>query len=256
MSRKYLFAASALLLAAAAVVHFWGRLGEAPASTVTETTNPNAPDGNSTAAVPQTGLVPPLDLNLGVPADPNALPDVSVSPVKIIGPDGKYTTIRMTGAINYGEFAHGKRAFFDGHRGKVCASGCSYDQSPMKRLTSEEYHSLINQYAVQPMDGTSLALETLLHYGRQTRLMIAHEGTAPLDPARDQFLRNELRKTHVYVEIKLEDEYGNIRGSLPPTIVPLDRRHAFDVEMHDVQPIEESTGTVKRVGLDYLWTRL
>jgi hypothetical protein len=255
MSRSHLFAAAGVLLIAAALVHFVGGLGASrQAGSGPGETQPNEGEPKPASQL-QFGLVPPLDLHLDS-TDPDQLPDVSVSPVPIIGPNGQYTTIRMTGAINYGEFAHGKRAFFDGHRGKVCASGCAYDQSPVKKLTTKEYRELLQQYALQPMDESSLALERLLHYGRQTRLMIASEGTAPLDPARDQFLRNELRKTHVYVEIKLEDEYGKIRGSLPPTIVPLDRRHAFDVEMFDVQPIEESTGTVKRVGLDYLWTRL
>jgi len=51
------------------------------------------------------------------------------------------------------------------------------------------------------------------------------------------------------------DEAGEVRSWLPATRVPLDRRHEFDMEVHDVQRLITS-GTVKRVGLDHLWTRL
>ena len=37
--------------------------------------------------------------------------------------------------------------------------------------------------------------------------------------------------------------------------VPLDRRHEFDMQVNNVQPLITS-GTVKRVGLYHLWNRL
>jgi hypothetical protein len=200
------------------------------------------------------GLVPPLDLQLESPADPDTPPESAVSPFPVMGPKG-YTNVRIMGAINYGEFNHGARAYFDGHTGNVCASGCAYNAAPTPKLSKEKYRQLLEQFAREPMDASSFALESLLYFNRQTRVLMASEGTSPLDPAREAFLRSELQKTHAYIEIKMVDEYGVVRTSLPPTWVPLDRRHLFDMDETDLQDLETS-GTVKRVGLDYLWTRL
>jgi hypothetical protein len=46
-----------------------------------------------------------------------------------------------------------------------------------------------------------------------------------------------------------------VRSWLDPTEVPFDRRHVFEMEASGVQPLVTS-GTVKRVGLYHLWTRL
>ena len=105
------------------------------------------------------------------------------------------------------------------------------------------------------MDESSFALESLLYFGRQTQALLKEEGDWPLDPLRSDFLREQLRTTHAKIEIRLIDEHGEIRTWLPPTRVPFDRRHEFHMEVKNVQPLITS-GTVKRVGLYHLWTRL
>ena len=51
-----------------------------------------------------------------------------------------------------------------------------------------------------------------------------------------------------------EDGYDTSTEMMPER-VPLDRRHVFELTPADLQPLVAS-GTVKRVGLHHIWTRL
>jgi hypothetical protein len=147
------------------------------------------------------------------------------------------------------------RAVFEPHGEQVCASGCAVSRHPTEELTTHQFHQLLNQFAEQPISEDSNALETLLFFGRQTSELIDKQGTGSLDPWRAEFLRAELLQAHAKISIRVVDENGTVRTSLPPTRVPLDRRHVFSMDVNNVQPLVTS-GTVKRVGLYHLWTRL
>jgi hypothetical protein len=153
------------------------------------------------------------------------------------------------------QFVHGSRALFHPHGHEVCSSGCAVSRHPTGELTAPVFRGLLSQFAREPMDETSRAFETLLFYGPQAKKLLDSEGSAPLDPVRASVLRGELSRTHARIAIRVLDEHGAVRTSLPPTRVPLDRRHVFVMDTHKVQPLETS-GTVKRVGLYHLWNRL
>ena len=153
------------------------------------------------------------------------------------------------------DFNPDPRASFHPHGEEVCASGCAASNHPTEKLTREHFEQLLRRYTVEPMDETSLAFETLLYYGWQTREMMTGQSLSVLDPLREQVLRHELRRTHANISIRLVDDEGNVRASLPPTKVPLDRRHEFKMDTNRVQPLITS-GTIKRVGLYHIWTRL
>lgn len=152
-------------------------------------------------------------------------------------------------------FIHDDRAFFHPHGPEVCPSGCAASRHPTSELTGPRFRQLMAQFAHEPADETSPAFETLLYYGRQARKFVDSEGTSPLDPVRAAVLRRELSRTYARIAIRVVDQHGVIRTSLPPTRVPLDRRHVFEMETNNLQPLETS-GTVKRVGLYHLWNRL
>jgi len=59
----------------------------------------------------------------------------------------------------------------------------------------------------------------------------------------------------VRISLRILDEAGRVRSRINGVRVPLDRRHVFEMENEGLQPLVTS-GTVKRVGLDHLWTRL
>ena len=153
------------------------------------------------------------------------------------------------------DFTSDNRAAFHPHGAQVCASGCAASSHPTTELTQIHFKELLEKFAVEPMTEKSESLEELLYFGRQTQRWIAKNGTGPLNSERVAFLRKELSRTHVLVSFRIVDENGVVRTSMPPTRVPLDRRHVFKMEVKDLPPLITS-GTVKRTGLHHLWTRL
>ena len=154
-----------------------------------------------------------------------------------------------------GLFVHDRQATFHAHGERICASGCAASRHPTEALTREQFFALRQEMTCGPLDETNRALETLLYYGRQSRDLLSREGFGPLGPRQGDFLWAELARTHARISLRIVDESGQVRSKMHKTIVPLDRRHEFEMESHNLQPLITS-GTVKRVGLDHLWTRL
>lgn len=169
-------------------------------------------------------------------------------------PAAQGSLLASLGGLDF-DFSAGERAAFHPHGSRQCASGCAASNHPTEELTPARFQRLVSRFATEPIDETSEAFETLLYFGRQTKVFLDLYGDSPLDGARAAALRRELSRTHARIEIRVVDEQGNPRSWLPPTRVPLDRRHVFQMSTEDVQPLVTS-GTVKRVGLYHVWTRL
>jgi hypothetical protein len=177
-------------------------------------------------------LIPPTSLSIHSPAMDELFPAETIP---------KYTP--------------GERATFHPHGEQVCASGCAVSRHPTEKLTRERFRRLLAEYAAEPIEVPGRALDTLVYFGRQSAAWLEREESSPLDGLRANLLRSELQLDYAEVSIRLVDETGAVRAFLPPTLVPLDRRHEFELDPHDLPPLIAS-GTVKRVGRDYVWTRL
>jgi len=152
-------------------------------------------------------------------------------------------------------FEHDRNAEFEPHGDLICASGCAASRHPTEELSSSHFKDLLAEFANQPIDESSTALEELLYYGPQTKTLIESEGFGQLGTKRAALLWEQLKFTHARVSIRVVDEQGDLRTWLEPTRVPFDRRHVFEMKTNNLQPLVTS-GTVKRVGLNYLWVRL
>lgn len=137
-----------------------------------------------------------------------------------------------------------------------CVGSCSVALDEHPDLSSTAYHDLLKRFGEQPGSGKSEALETLLfHHARTNELLLQH-GTAELDPKRAALLTREAGRTHAWLDVRVIDQRGSERIRLKPTRVPLGiKQHLWPEDRVALQPVEVS-GTVKRVGLDHLWTRL
>lgn len=198
----------------------------------TEPTSPSVQFEKATETSTEETLVPPL-----------ALPSESPS----FGEPSAPVATR--------EFTLGDLATFHPHGDQVCASGCAASRHPTEELTRGHFRRLLAEYSVESIEEPGEALETLLYFGRQAAAWLERDGAVPLDPVRANLLRYELKHDYAEVSIRLVDETGDVRASLPRTRVPLDRRHEFNLQPRNLQPLIAS-GTVKRVGRDHLWTRL
>lgn len=154
------------------------------------------------------------------------------------------------------DFSHDVTASFHGHGDRICASGCSLSRHPTDKLTKRRFMQLLKQCASAELNADNIAFETLLYFGRQTTSMISSYGTPCLSHEESSILLHELSRQHVRVSIRVVDQRGQQRSWVDEVRVPLDRRHVFEMKTNRLPPPLVTSGTVKRVGQDHLWTRL
>ena len=197
----------------------------------------NQADGRRKEAGP-----PPTQVVVEVPDDPYAEPLV---PAIDLGGGG--------GAG--GGFGTSPAAMFHAHGEEVCASGCAASRHPTPELTDARFRELLLKHADARPGGYDPALDELLYSGRQVLDLLDRLGGAPLTLEDEARLRRELTRDRAEIQFRIVDETGAVRVRLAPTEVPLDRRHVFRMTTENLPDLETS-GTVKRVGLHHLWTRL
>ena len=183
-----------------------------------------------------------------------------VSPIKLPGTfaifgSGKDHLDHVRVNVLFDEQSHDEDAIFEAHGEQQCASGCAVSRHPTTELSTTKFKRLIEQLALGKLDNSNQALEELIYFGTQTRKQIESDGVGELAKERAAFLWDQLTITHAKVSIRVKDETGAVRTWIEPTLVPFDRRHVFDMKTNNVQPLVTS-GTIKRVGLNHLWTRL
>jgi hypothetical protein len=152
-------------------------------------------------------------------------------------------------------FKHDREALPHGHGENLCASGCAASRHPTAPLTADAFRQLLVAYQQSAPTANNVPLEKILFYGRQSRQHWLIQQVTSIDPLWRMVLDEELGKTHVLISLRILDESGDVRSALTNIRVPLDRRHVFTMHASGLQPLVTS-GTVKRVGLDHLWTRL
>jgi hypothetical protein len=152
-------------------------------------------------------------------------------------------------------FKHDREALPHGHGESLCASGCAASRHPTAPLTADVFRQLLVAYQQAAPTADNVPLEKILFYGRQSRQHWLIQQVTSIDPLWRMVLDEELEKTHVFISLRILDESGDVRSALTNIRVPLDRRHVFTMHASGLQPLVTS-GTVKRVGLDHLWTRL
>ena len=152
-------------------------------------------------------------------------------------------------------FTHDSGAVAHAHGDTICASGCAVSRHPTTRLTADAFRKLVAKYQQSAPTGKNRALEEILFFGRQSRQHWHTLRLQPIAPLWQLVLDEELEKTHALVSLRVIDESGDIRSKISHVRVPLDRRHIFKMQTKTHQSLITS-GTVKRVGLDHLWTRL
>lgn len=205
-------------------------------------TDPIVEPEEDTIDLPIIGKEPPND-NSGL-----------VPPIVVPGKTTTASSSRRIG-IEHKAFTHDDSAVFEPHGEQICASGCAVSRHPTGKLTQRRFKKLLQKFSQAPLDESNSALEELLYYGPQTGQMIERFGSDGLGMEQARFLRKQLEYTHARISIRVVDQHGVVRTWLDHSLVPFDRRHVFEMETRDLQPLVTS-GTVKRVGLNHLWTRL
>ncbi|RMG08010.1 MAG: hypothetical protein D6731_22605 [Planctomycetota bacterium] len=139
-----------------------------------------------------------------------------------------------------------------------CVGSCATASDGPAPLGAERVRALLAAFAREEPRGAGPAGEALLFHHAAVRAFLAQGGAGPLDAERAAFLRRELARDHAWIEVRVVDAEGTERLRMRPRRVPLDEKqhlHAGPDERVRLPSLEVS-GTVRRVGLDHLWTRI
>ena len=129
---------------------------------------------------------------------------------------------------------------------------CSDHGEAVGVLTRAEFRVLLAQFAAVPVGCESDALDALLFHGARTRTLVAQ--SHGLAASHRAYLERELSRDHARLSVRVVAEDGTER-------IRLDRRVPLDIKQHlhgTTRGLQnpEISGTVRRVGLDYVWGRL
>ncbi len=138
----------------------------------------------------------------------------------------------------------------------VCRTGCSAEPNATGELTLVRFRQLAAEWSSEALDVESTALDTLLFHGADTRALLAEHGARELAPDHLALLRRELGRDRAWLSVRMVNDAGEERLSLGPIAVPIGvKQHLFPEHTRDLTPPEVS-GTIHRVGVRHLWTRL
>ena len=146
------------------------------------------------------------------------------------------------------------RATSHPHGKQLCASGCAVSRHPTQLLTKKRFLELCKQYRADEPGVDSESLDSLIFYGSQTVRHLKMNPSA-LPRKHFAFLSQQLDLSQLIVELRVIEEGGRVRVSLPPTKVPQHIRQEFAMDVADLNTTITS-GTLKRVGLNHVWQRL
>jgi len=144
----------------------------------------------------------------------------------------------------------------DQHGTYTCAGGCETAPSMVDGdLSQEQYQAYLEAVSEEPLGTASHALENLLFHADATRFYLETIGAGPLSPEQLAFLEDELARTQVEVSFRVIGEDGEVHAYLEPTTIPLgEKQHAHLHTEGDLGDLEAG-GTVRRVGLNHVWSR-
>ncbi|MEC7983992.1 MAG: hypothetical protein VX278_02440 [Myxococcota bacterium] len=132
-----------------------------------------------------------------------------------------------------------------------CNSACETNES---YISEEDWLVSFDSWGKQPIGEATIELETLLFYAKESKnwLPVYEE---ELDREHRAYLRRELARDTIDIEMRVIDEYGRVRGHLQsPSFAFKEKQHLPFSDTGTLGYLETS-GKVKRVGLSHLWSR-
>ena len=137
------------------------------------------------------------------------------------------------------------------------SGGCAYLPAPeTKDLPAEQIASLMAAVAGDPVGTESLALDTLLFHDGEVQQALSTPAAAVLSPGWRAFLTHELSRRSAWFSLRVVDEQGRVRASLPETLMALGAKKHMDISESDLHQEMNANGTLIRVGVRSIWYRM
>ena len=136
-----------------------------------------------------------------------------------------------------------------------CATGCAVAETKKSQLGAAKIADCLEKMAKQPLGEPSLELETLLFHASEVIPQIRDKGAGPITSDQAKFLKTELARTHARIQLRVIDADGKQRMTFDRHVRLGEKQHLHTKAADGFAPPELGF-TVKRVGLNHLWTRL
>lgn len=137
-----------------------------------------------------------------------------------------------------------------------CKTGCSIASHDIPSLDDPTIATLVGDLDLESTPGAdSAALESLLFHAESVRRYVDARGPEALGRHR-ALIERELTVTHAVLQLRVVDEAGVTRARFAPTRVPLGHKTHHPASASDKLPGLILSGTVVRVGLEHVWSRL
>jgi hypothetical protein len=137
-----------------------------------------------------------------------------------------------------------------------CQGSCMFTRAKADELSELQVDALLREASSKPVGEESEALDTLLFHDEETRQRLASGEAPQLSPAWDDFFRTELAKTQAYFTLRITDEHGQVRATVPETAMALGVKLHMEVEDGIHTGPFNANGTLVRVAKDRVWIRM
>ena len=146
------------------------------------------------------------------------------------------------------EFSQGKKP--------GCQGSCMFTKQKKDELSELQVDALLREATAKPVGEETEALDMLLFHDDETRARLASGEAPQLPPDWDGWLRQELGRNQAYFSLRIMDEHGAVRATVPETKMALGVKLHMEVDNGIHTGPFNANGTLVRVAADRLWIRM
>ncbi len=137
-----------------------------------------------------------------------------------------------------------------------CQGSCMFTKAKKDELSELQVDALLREATQKPVGEETEALDTLLFHDEETRARLASGEAPELSPAWADWFRQQLAKTQAYFSLRIVDEHGQVRATVPETAMALGVKLHMEVEDGIHTGPFNANGTLVRVAADRVWIRM
>lgn len=137
-----------------------------------------------------------------------------------------------------------------------CQGSCMFTKQKKDELSELQVDALLREVGAGPVGEETEALDTLLFHDDETRARLASGEAPQLSPEWDAWFRDQLARTQAYFSLRIMDEHGAVRATVPETAMALGVKLHMEVDNGIHTGPFNANGTLVRVASDRVWIRM
>ncbi len=137
-----------------------------------------------------------------------------------------------------------------------CQGSCMFTHDKKDELSELQVDALLREATRAKVGEETEALDTLLFHDEETRARLATAEAPQLPPEWASWFREELSKSQAYFSLRIVDEHGQVRATVPETPMALGVKLHMEVDDGIHTGPFNANGTLVRVAPDRMWIRM